>query len=256
MDIAETIKRVSFTTFERVGEGNTAKIYKVPETDLVLKIFSSWPSTEFGLRGKSKNGLAELYGALIAARAPLLPRTNILLLNENPAYVEGMYPYGVIMKYEPNLVMGLGRFWQDTSVLGEYIALLGRLHAHGIVISPLELELGRQNKHQARIHIPAVVDAKLTLVDWTNFSLVKQIISFRNLSDTEFSSQLLLGRDIEHAYSFRPLFEDYSSRCFQERKVSSLSEGREHAMKLYLDSLHENSSDKDFVNRYKREMGL
>ncbi len=257
MDITNIIKQVPFTSFEIVGEGNTAKIYKIPETDLVLKIFSSWPFTEFGLRRKNDNGLAELYGALLTARAPLLPKTNILPLNKNPAYVEGMYPYGIFMQYKPHLEMGFKTSsFHDKYLLKNYLELLGRLHAQGIIVSPLELELGRHKKNQAFVHIPAIIDSKLTLVDWTNFSLVKQVIAFGNIPNTEFSRMLLLGRDTYHAYSFRPLFEDYGSLLYQKGEVSSIDQGRESAMEIYLNSLNENSSDTDFVNRYKREMGL
>ncbi len=235
--LTNKIKEIPFTDFPLIGEGNSAKIYRIPETDIALKIFANWPTTEFGLRRQSADGLKQLYSALTAAEAPLLHQTEVVSIVENLSYKEGMYPFGVSMQYVPNLEMGLRSSWFNPSVPTNYLRLLGRLHSQGIIVSPRELELGRHRGNQAFCHIPAIVNSQITLVDWTNFSLVEQVIAFDRMPNTEFSRQLLLGRDTTHTYSFGPLFDPK----FKDAK------------KIYLDSLFEHSEDKDFVMRYEQD---
>lgn len=254
MDLANLVANADLDNFPLIGEGNSAVIRRIPETNLVIKIFQGWPSTEIGHQGgqpgsRDSEGLSLLHQRLRQAQAPLPESTSIVSLRETASYKEGDYPYGIVMDYLPNMEhLGYSKLQPSrTSPLAdEYVALIGRLHAQGIIISPRELQSGRHKGSQALEHIPRMVEGRLILLDWTNLALIEQILSSESWQQTlaDVSCNLLqsdlLGND-----GYSPLFglgQEYNK-----------NERRRRA-KIYLASFEETADNKQFCTIYQQSL--
>ena len=238
--------------FPIVGKGSTAVIRQIPHTDLALKVFSTLPCLEWiiptkeGGAKRSTTALRELYDCLLQAQAPLPKKTMLVDLTLTSSYQPDNYPDGIVMKYVPQLTMGVERWLHQEPFVNSYVELLGRLHAKGIVISPEDLRRAHHHKNQALYHIPALVDEQLILFDWTNLVTIDQVLRYKgwesaNVDENYSQRAQLLLNDLREPNGFGELIHRYGEKYDSvKRKVET-----------YLDSFCRNVNDQDFSAYYR-----
>lgn len=254
----ELIKGKPIKSFEEIGIGTTAIVRQIPETDLVLKLFKEWPSTEIGVSTKDEElvrydtGLKELYSTLVRAKVPLLDKTDVVDIKCTADYQEGDYPCAIVMEGidfgEEGVSEGVNHVL-DENVLPNYMRAVARLHAHNIVISPQELARGRHAYNQAMNHLPLKKDGNFVLLDWTNLATIDQVLRFivgTDLSDEEDNTmrQHLLIQDLSHAYGFRALID-----CKMGEITKPIC-GKE----IYREEFSKLEQDDSFINAYFLEL--
>ena len=234
-------------------EGTRSEVRAVPDTDRTIRIFPNPnnPNLEFA---KKERGLYELEERLRKADAPILERTRVIDLEQEEMFFDRQkyFHLGIIMPNVEGKIEPLSHSfliqpkikddgdinWDIRPNMEEYIQLLGRLHANNIVISPSELN---QSENQVLKVIPALVEGKFTLLDWTNLALIEHIDKFDENPDE--NRAFRLGRDITNC-----------KRGFGYLIYNDLNKKRRREnLKIYLQSFLKASEDKEFVKRYEKD---
>lgn len=243
-------KHCGATDFLEVASGTTSIIYRISGTSSVVKVLDVWEHLEFA---SVEGGLEQLYAALQQANAPLVEGTTLVSVAGAPFYQDGkQYPVGILM---PNLTGKIGKvdyhpkygFENDDDtairttyeVVDTYLDILGRLHAAGIVISEQELNRGSHADNQALSVIPAVVEHKFVLLDWTNFMLIAHDKRLRHMLNDEEHKLFCLESDlVNYKHGFGALFFE-NETANQQR---------------YFDSFKAASTDETFIRKYYNEL--